>query len=378
MMSVQVSYKKHFLLSIFLILIILGVAEGFSRVYEFIVPHCGFLKSDAMKNVDYFLKVAICYEHDALEWFEDVIQKYNPNQHFQTININSYGFRGPEITKEKGDDIYRIFMVGGSTTFGSGASSDETTIPGFLQKKFDNIQLDTKIEVINGGIRGTGSAQEKFYIETVLLDFDPDLFIIYDGANEIGSGILLEIYDDDGNLLGFKEVDASVDKKIDNPFKFKNFPQYRTPFVVKQIFFDKDSNLPATELSEESILLFKQRWTEVCELGNRMGFSMIITVQPVLGSSTKSLSPSETIRAKEKAFLSGRLQTLDGMVESLSELDKYCTKTFDLTNVFDNVTEPVYLDGAHLYDFGNEIVAQEIFVKVSPIVLDEIQIMERQ
>ncbi len=45
-------------------------------------------------------------------------------------NLNSLGFRGSEFSEIKPPDTYRIFMVGGSTMFGSGATSDETTIPG--------------------------------------------------------------------------------------------------------------------------------------------------------------------------------------------------------------------------------------------------------
>ena len=112
----------------------------------------------------------------------------------------------------------------------------------------------------------------------------------------------------------------------------------------------------------------------MCELGKKEGFSMVVSVQPMLGSSTKILSPSETIRVNEKDFLSGRLQTLDGMVEVLDDLDRHCTKTIDLTNVFDNVNEPIYLDGAHLYDSGNKIVAEKMFEEIIPIILDEIQV----
>ena len=61
-----------------------------------------------MKKVDPFLKNSICYEHNSVKWYFDVIPRYVPDQHFQTININSHGFRGPEITYEKNDDTYRI------------------------------------------------------------------------------------------------------------------------------------------------------------------------------------------------------------------------------------------------------------------------------
>lgn len=371
-MSVQVSYKKQIQIFILLFLVILGVAEGISRIYESVNPHCGFLKSDVMKDVDIFLKIKLCYDHDALKWYEDIIIQYEPNQHFETININSHGFRGPEITKEKEDGTYRIFMVGGSTTFGAVSSSDENTIPGILQNKINKLQLDTKIEVINAGIGGAGSAEEKFYIETKLLNFEPDLFIIYDGVNDAGENVILETLDEEGKTISLKPIIKGENEKTNNDLKFKNFPFYRTPFVAKQIFFNPNIDLPKTEISEQSIQLFKQRWTDVCELGKKEGFSMVVSVQPMLGSSTKILSPSETIRANEKDFLSGRLQTLDGMVEVLNELDRHCTKTIDLTNVFDNVTEPIYLDGAHLYDSGNKIVAEKIFEEIIPIILDEI------
>ena len=53
------------------------------------------------------------------------------------INYNSLGFRGAEFSETKPSDTYRIFMLGGSTMIGSGASSDETTKPGILQKIFE-------------------------------------------------------------------------------------------------------------------------------------------------------------------------------------------------------------------------------------------------
>ena len=54
--------------------------------------------------------------------------------------INEHGFRGPEIAKEKPVNTFRVFLVGTSTTFGSG-SDDKTQIFSVLQKKFDEKKL---------------------------------------------------------------------------------------------------------------------------------------------------------------------------------------------------------------------------------------------
>ena len=129
-MSVQVSYKNQFFLGLLIFLVLLLVVEGSARLYELINPHCTFLDKDAFSKTDYLLVRIICLDHNNRVFETDTILLLSPNQHSQTININSHGFRGSETTLEKPENTYRIFVVGGSTTFGEGATSDQTTIPG--------------------------------------------------------------------------------------------------------------------------------------------------------------------------------------------------------------------------------------------------------
>ena len=49
------------------------------------------------------------------------------------IEYNALGFRGPIFSEIKPPNTYRIFMVGGSTTFGNGVYDNETP-PYVLQK----------------------------------------------------------------------------------------------------------------------------------------------------------------------------------------------------------------------------------------------------
>ncbi len=102
------------------------------------------------------------------------------------INYNSLGLRGPEFSIIKSPDTYRIFMVGGSTMIGSGATSDETTKPAILQKIFDSYNTTTqKIEVINAAFFGANSSTEFDLISQKLVRYQPDLIIIYDGWNDL-------------------------------------------------------------------------------------------------------------------------------------------------------------------------------------------------
>ena len=80
--------------------------------------------------------VDVCGEH-SLSIHEELIPYENK------IGFNSEGFRGDEFSKEKSSDVYRIFIVGGSTILGA-ETSNETTIPAIVQKMFDKQNFNTK------------------------------------------------------------------------------------------------------------------------------------------------------------------------------------------------------------------------------------------
>jgi len=52
-------------------------------------------------------------------------------------------------------------------------------------------------------------------------------------------------------------------------------------------------------------------------------------------------------------------------------LDKKCTDTVDLTNVFDDVRKTIYLDLSHVSDSGNMLIADELFKSSLPIMYEK-------
>jgi len=372
-MSVQVSYKKQFLLGIMFLLVIIAVVEVIARTYETHFPNCIFLDQDAFKDTNYYLVRQICLDNLALlttqpEIFEPPIIFLKPNQHSLTINMNSHGFRGPEISKEKPDNTYRIFVLGGSTGFGSGSTSDETAIPGFLQKKFNEANLNVRVEVINAGISAFESFAETYYIKSKLIHFEPDLFIAYGGANDAwvkGSEV-----DSDGNIIEPKKIDDTPEEE-EQIFTFGDYPIYRTPFVLRYILKDNTVspiNYTTNVISPELVSLWKNRWNEICELGKNEGFDTMITIQPMIGNGKKPYSSAELTMYGDGLRFRPPAQNFQGMVDSLKELDKTCTKTADLRDTFENITQTVYFDQAHMTDFGNEIIAQKLFELSLPII----------
>jgi len=228
-------------------------------------------------------------------------------------NLNSLGFRGAEFSEIKPSDTYRVFMVGGSTMFGAGATSDETTIPGILQKIFDSDNSIQKIEVINAGVSGGNSNTELKFIMEKLVRFSPDLIIIYDGWNDL-----------------------------------------KADFAVEQT---------------------KINWENMCKFGKENDFDVIITLQPIAGFGDKKLTHQEVVNSFTGEDHNGfqlitAKSTYDYIGRELLSLQDDCN-VIDLRGIFDDVSGPIYWDQGHVSDTANLILAEKFHEVVNEIIFNK-------
>ena len=91
-------------------------------------------------------------------------------------------FNPQQFTLDKEPDAYRIFCVGGSTTYGR-PYTDLTSFGGWLRAMLPEADPTRKWEVINAGGISYASYRVAMLTEE-LIDYKPDLFIIYSGHNE--------------------------------------------------------------------------------------------------------------------------------------------------------------------------------------------------
>ena len=145
---------------------------------------------------------------------------------------NSLGFRGDEFQEQKHDIDFRIFAVGGSTTYGSGVTDDETW-PAYLQQIINEKITGKKIEVINAGIPGADTNGELKAIKQKIVRLSPDLIIMFDGWND---------------LQHFIQTEKTI-----------------------------------------------QNWESVCKLGKNEGFDTIIIVQPLAISDGQRVPTEQEI-----------------------------------------------------------------------------------
>ena len=236
------------------------------------------------------------------------------------IKLNSDGFRDIEINK-KPINTYRIFIIGGSTVFGLGVESDET-IPYYVQKKFDDLNLGKKIQVINVGIPSSWSVNDFRIINDKIMNYEPDFLIIYGGWND------LVRFTGSGNYAA-------------NP----NW--------------------------------WEERQSIICDLAYESNIEVMIALQPFVGTGERILTHQEYILYFDGKSVGGNfIDNYELYANKLKNLESNCSKTLDLRNVFDNVYTPIYWDIVHLGAKGNEIISDQIFEYALPIVLNSIDSLQ--
>ena len=148
---------------------------------------------------------------------------------------------------------------------------------------------------------------------------------------------------------------------------------YRTPVILYYTVF-KDPNLRFNFPNLDSVTDFTtvSKWRthllEICELGKNEGFSTVIVVQPIVGSGNKPLTENELKYAPHNERVLGTVSTIKAMANSLTDMQSYCTKTADFTNIFDGIEDPIFFDQGHMVDLGNEIIAENLYQLIFPII----------
>lgn len=94
--------------------------------------------------------------------------------------INSKGFIGPEFEDKKPSNVYRIFAIGDSCTFGAMSFA----YPGLLHHRLNKDAQGRKFEVINAGVEGYHSGFALARLKEDVLQYKPDLVTIYVGWND--------------------------------------------------------------------------------------------------------------------------------------------------------------------------------------------------
>jgi hypothetical protein len=284
-----------------------------------------------------------------------------PGRHHNAL-INSYQLRDSrEVRLPKPKGVYRIFLTGGSTAFGSGSPSQETILSAYLGNQLNQRygkNTGRVYEVFTAANPAWSSTHERIFIANRISEWEPDLVISFSGNNDVhwafqGENIFWFFsYFDRFILQVVREVDALVgDEKMADIAKSQASPI--SPELV------------AARL-EKNVRLTSQA-LELCQA------RYVFALQPNFAVTKKPLSLRE-----QKIGL-----TLDGDVDRYfarcyPEMNRRLTQVhlpnfhfLDLSDVFDSLpaSEEVFIDRYHFGDKGNQIAARELAIRLGGQVL---------
>lgn len=130
----------------------------------------------------------ILFEEDPYVGFSSYIPLYveekgQDGRGFRVTAANKLDwFNAQRFAASKSQGTYRIFCLGGSTTYGR-PYDDTTSFSGWLRELLPVADASRKWEVINAGGISYASYRVALLMEE-LIRYEPDLFIIYSGHNE--------------------------------------------------------------------------------------------------------------------------------------------------------------------------------------------------
>ena len=285
------------------------------------------------------------------------------------FNTDKFGFRYTDSFKkftilddiEKNENDEQIAVIGNSTAFGVGASSDKKTISSYLTNF-------SKKRVYNLALRTCNSFQELILFLQVLNKFNNlKTVVIVSGFNDV----LIDKYVENKPLLNpplfYQNRINEMNKNLTNSFfknlfhkiSFKNLNKKKSTFEIDKEFDWKEN--------------FSKNLKVWSSISKEFNFKIIFALQPYYKWSKNLFTTEETAifnEIEEKKIRTYQVLKNFNQEEYL-KTDRYFKKVCEKNNIFyidlnkilkshDTSNNWLFVDALHLTDLGYKIVSEKI------------------
>lgn len=106
-----------------------------------------------------------------------------PGARLGSVQVNSYGFRSPEIPLQKPEGTIRFAFLGDSLAFGSWKHGNDATWPSYALEALRLAHAGLSCDYINAGIPGYGVSHVRLQFREAISRFHPDVVALVPGAS---------------------------------------------------------------------------------------------------------------------------------------------------------------------------------------------------
>jgi lysophospholipase L1-like esterase len=272
-------------------------------------------------------------------------------------------FSGKYFTVENGvrrtsdvpqDAPLTIYLFGGSTLYNSEVP-DEHTVASYLQRKLLAAGFP-HYRVVNLGVTSVSTSQQVERLEVTAIAAG-DTVVFYDGVNDVLQGVL---YGNAGDTIYGNDRSRSFGQRL-------LYRLSKRSVAARYLLGRANANYTIANLEARvasTAERFRAHVAEAERIARDKDASFSHFLQPTLYSlarrgvyETELLTFGFVPVQAEEAFAAA----YPHLEEIVAARARHGSADFDLTAVFDDLEDPVYLDGWHINHRGNEVVAEHIF-----------------
>jgi hypothetical protein len=285
-----------------------------------------------------------------------------------TAGLNRLGYRGNAPVNPKDSNEYRIFILGGSTVF-----LGNPPIAILLEQEFKKNGYQN-VRVYNFGVISSVSGMELSRIVFQISEFEPDLIIMYNGGNDMlhpwswdprpGYPFNFIVYERNPLLesdvrhypaLALFAYGSNIARSL-FPDYFKNkFVQLHQARVKVQ--------WGSKEWANEIAKIYVDNLIKADKISRVFEADFLVFFQPLVYYK-HTLSPGENqfFDPAEKNFVIYTRKKIFSKIEEISEDSRI--NIVDLSQIFENTPERVFLDTIHIQQEKKGVVALEMYNRI--------------
>ncbi len=290
-----------------------------------------------------------------------------------------------ELPKQKPTGQLRLAVLGGSAV--EIATTFETTLPGSLKTLLQRTYPGRDIEVINAGIQSSVSRQSIIHFMFTVADYEPDIVILYDGANDLGNILLYEARPNyPYNFQTMEEAWEHYRSETTTPvwelildrsylysalrLRFGGADQLKTTSTIGLGLRRAPNALTSEQLLSDQervrklVAVYLSNWVKLIELSKAYGFKPVCVLQPT-GELDREYAmtalPAQWVDAFTALYdeTSRQMEALRGKYPeaAILNLGKYLQPAKDH-----------FWDGVHVYDETNALITERIYQDLGPLL----------
>ena len=313
-------------------------------------------RADAFEG-SHFMEPLLREYHDSKEMmWTPYLYWRRPHFEGEHVRVDADG-RRHTWSPPDGGGAPRVFVFGGSTTWGAGARN-EFTIPSLLAKQMHEAGI--AVRVSNFGESGYVNTQGVIALLLELRSGNvPDVAVFYDGANDL--------------FAALQAGRAGDPQNEDSRRREFNSSKRRTKLallVLQRTFVGIDrlaSSLRTSDaeagaqagtqaLASETLALYARNLQIVEALSERFGFATLYYWQPSVFSKAPRTAYEDSLvalRPERERELFRHAAALAARSGELAAIEGFA----DLSNVFSDTPDPLFFDFIHLSEAGNALIA---------------------